>query len=464
MATTTFTEPRQVRVVACELLAPPGDKPLLSLMPFLQEVNLYESIFDNTMSGTVTILEDIGIVELAPIVGVEYLWFEFETDDDSIPDQKRKFKRMFRIIKVGEMSYPKHDFRLYKLELSTHEFISSIAHRVTRQYKNWSCKDAVEDILKRDLGVEKDRLLNVEDTFGKVTITIPNYTPLQAINFFTLLSQTKTKKESNFVFFETLDGFHFTSVAKLIEDGKKELEKSKRVYRVDPGRVTGQMTTDEIVRNSLHRIWQDQTVDLLADIAGGMLRSRMVHFDFMARKIQHEEDSRYTETFKQTTHLGDHPVYPENYDKGVSKNVRTFTFPSNAWSKDSKWFLANAPETEEQRLHESILLHNRQMKELGHIQTLIELPGHPNIRAGAVMDIRYPATRVMALSEGPKTASVPEPVDGTPLFSGPHLVTSVRHMMTPLGSGQFEYAMHIKVCRDSFSTNLVKFGTGETYA
>jgi hypothetical protein len=462
------TEPRQVRLNACNIFAPglaqrlPGtlaatvETEGLSVLKYIQQIDIYESIFDNTISGAVTLLENVGLIELVPIVGVEYLWLSFEVDDSGV---KRKFERMFRIIKAQDVSYPRHDHRLFTLQLSTHEFVASVASRISRPYDKWTCKDAVSDILQRDLGITSERILEIEETNGKVSITLPNYTPLQAINFFALLSQTKDTKESNFVFFETLDGFHFTSIAKLITDGLKGIaDPSHRVYRVNPGALTGGGATEEVARNSIFRIYQDQTFDTLVDIAGGMLRSQMISFDFMARKLQYVEDSRYTDTFPKTTHLAPGPVYPLNYDQGVSKGVRTFTFPTNVWTANGAW-MQGKDDAPEQKLYEAIVLHNRQMKEISHVQTLVELPGHPEIRAGYVMDIQYPSTRPMANPDVSPRMSTPE-VE-TPLFSGPHLVTSVRHMFLPQGSGQFEYRMHLKVNKDSFRTNIGAFKSQE---
>ena len=465
------TEPRQVRLNACSIFAPGLENRLpptlaakvgtegLSVLEFIQEISVYESIFDNTISGAVTLLENVGLIELVPIVGVEYLWLSFEVDDDTLPGQTRKFTRMFRIIKVQDVSYPRHDHRLYTLQLSTHEFVSSVSNRISRPYDKWTCKDAVTDILQRDLGVTSDKIVEIEETYGKVSITIPNYTPLQAINFFTLLSQTKNQKESNFVFFETLAGFHFTSIAKLITDGLKTIsDPNHRVYRFNPGALTGQPTTDEIARNAISRIYQDQTFDTLVDIASGMLRSQMISFDFMARKLEYIQDSRYTDTFPKTTHLAPGPVYPLNYDQGVSKGVRTFTFPTNAWTANSVW-MQGKDDAPEQRLYESIVLHNRQLKEATHIQTLVDMPGHPEIRAGYVMDIQYPSTRQMSGVNAGKQMSIPE--TETPLFSGPHLVVAVRHIFIPQGSGQLEYRMHLKVCKDSLRQTIGSFKSQE---
>ena len=471
------TQPRQVRLVACSLFSPGLENRVaaessalvkeygISLLSHIQQIDIYESIFDNTITGSVTLVEDVGLIEAVPIIGVEFLWIAFEVDDDTTDDKIHKFEHMFRVTKVKDVSYPRHEHRMFTMELATQEFVTSVSHRISRKYDKKTCKEAAVDIMSRDLDIPPTRLVAVEDTNAKVTITIPNYTPLQAINFFTLLSQTKDKKESNFVFFETLKGFHFTSIAKLITDGLKEIEKADhRVYRLNPGQVTGVMATDEASRNSVMRLFQDQTFDALVDIASGKLRSQMIHFDFLARKLEVTEasDSKYTDTFKKTTHLAKDPLHPVNAEQALAKNVRTFTFPTNVWSVAGSWWKGIEPDTPEQKLYEAIVLHNRQMKEITSVQTLIEMPGHPEIEAGSVMDLWYPSTRILEQWTGPKTTAVVE--KATPLMSGPHLVTSVRHLLIPQGNGQLEYRMHLKVCKDSYGKQKIAFQSGEKYA
>ena len=465
----SLTQVRQVKLNACSIYAPGMENRVpaayhdtvvqngIDISSRLQQIDIYESIFDNTISGSITVLENIGLIELIPIVGVEYLWLSFSVEDETGTEQR--FERMFRIIKVRDVSYPRHDHRIYTLELSTHEFVTSVASRISRAYTGVTCEQAVVDILTRDLGVDPTRILDNESTTNAQSVTIPNYTPLQAINFFTLLAQTNANPpESNFVFYETLRGFHFTSIAKLIKDGKAS---NPKTFEANPGGVSGaEQTTDATVRNALFRIYNEQTFDTLMDIAGGTLRAKMIHFDFLARKLVYTADSRYTDTFKGREHLANNAVYPDNYDQGVSKSVRIFTFPSNYWSKDSKYIQSIDP-MQEQRLFETIVLQNRQMKEITHLQTLVDMPGHPDIHAGAVIIINYPSTRQLNNTNVPITAPVLQ--QPTPLHSGFHLVTHVHHMLLPQGTGSFEYRMNLKACRDSVNSPLPAFTAGETY-
>jgi len=441
----------------------------VDLLPFTQRIEIYESIFENTISASLVLLEDVGLVEYVPIVGAEVVSIAFKVEDETGED--REYKQVFRVIKVHDMTYPKQGFRLYTIELATPEFVQSVSTRISRMFNNTTPALAVKTILKDYMGAEF--VANgLEPTSGTYTVTIPNYTPLQAINYFTMLAQTwKSPRESNFLFFQTLNGFYFKSIYQLIlegkalkagqlytPDGKRKLE--LKTFNVDPGAVTDKKVEDEVVRNTMMRIHQDQSFDVMLDIAGGMLRSRMTHFDFLARRVagdpvyKTDVDSEYTKSFGQTTHLADHPVYPRNFEQSVSKNTRIFTFPSNAWSSKSAYIKSIEPQ-QEQTLYQSIVLRNRQLREIQHLQTLIDTPGHPDIQAGTVIDVQYPSSPGLQQSNAPQTAPVHQ--EPTPYYSGLHLVGGIRHILSIRSSGAYEYRMHMRVIRDSLNAPLVGF-------
>lgn len=463
----TLTAPRQVRLLKCALRAPgldqrgatPDDQRRLrdygyDLMPYVQRINIFESIFEHTLSGSITLLENIGLVEHLPIVGVETLTIAFTVEDSA--GESRTFAKSFRISKVHRGTYPRHDWRLYTMEFVTHEFVTSVSARICRAYSGVTAQSAVVDILKRDLGLDEARIISNEETDGKINVVIPNYSPLKAINYFTVLSQTKGSKESNFLFFETLDGFHFTSIRKLIESAPKV----PRTYEVNPGAISGTaLPLDSVERNSLIRVEQDETFDLLKDIASGTLRAQMVHFDLLARKIAHVEDSRYSETFKTTTHLDKYPLYPNNFERSVGKNVRLFTVPSNTWTANSAYVKTNDALADDQRLRESIVLRNRQLREIRHLQTVLDVPGAPDVRAGSVINVNYPSSRTL---EGREDAALTAPVFtvGTPYYSGKHIVASVQHILATVDGAQMQYRMNIRACRDSLGGPLI--GTTKT--
>jgi hypothetical protein len=460
------TTARQARMVKCAILSPGleqrGPSTIQSdalktygfdILPYVLQIDLYESIFDNTISGTIEILENIGLSEYLPIVGVEVVAIIFEIDDPSSDTKTRRFVRAFRVVGLINQSYPRHDYRQYTLKLATHEFVRSLSTRVRKAWRGVTADAAVEDILKQYLDVP-NQLTEVERTTNLIDITIPNYTPLMAINYFATLAQTYGKNESNFLFYETLDGFRFTSIALMVNGPPVS------TFYVNSGLVASTTVSDEVTAlSSILRVHQDQSFDLLSDIASGTLRSQLIHFDFLARQFgkpsatTHTEDSRYTETFAKTTHLDKYPVYPQNFDRTVGSDVRLFLVPSNAWS-DKSAYIKSRDDGVQQKLHEAVLIRNRQLREIQHLSTLLDLPGDPNLRAGVVVNVNYPSSRALVRA-GDRRINDTLFEEPTPYYSGKHLVAAVHHILTMKGPGSCEYRMQIQVNRDSLGAPLI---------
>ncbi len=129
--------------------------------------------------------------------------------------------------------------------------------------------------------------------------------------------------------------------------------------------------------------------------------------------------------------------------------------PSTAWSNQSQYVAANQDTIDDELLRISVDLRNRQLKTLRHIKTLLEVPGQSDIRAGSTVIVNYPSSR--ALEGSTDSSSKPLPVHPTRYYSGKHLVTSVRHIITRQDAASLQYTMQLEVCRDSFGGPLTEF-------
>lgn len=417
------------------------------ILQFVRDIHIYENLFDNTLSGSITVYENIGLIEYLPIVGIEFVQITFVVDTVDQENNTREFSRLFRISRVTNITYPQNDFRLYTLQLVSPQFVASLSSRISKAFPTTTCADAVKSIV-RDYLFAEDRLITCEPTFGTVDITLPYYTPLQAINFFSLLAQTvDSPRDSSFLFFETLDGFHFTSLAQLITTG---LSGHIRTFTVDPS-VSVKRIDDTHSIDTIQKLDQERLFDVPMDIASGMVRSRMVHFDFLARQLTANIDSRYDTSFADGTHLDQYPVYPKNYDTYTNDSVRIFTVPSNVWSTNSN-YIKSKDAIPEQRMREAIIIRNRRLREIQHIQTVLDIPGQPDIRVGSVVNIMYPSTR--HLQDADISVNTPRVAQPTPYYSGPHLITGVHHTLTMITPSSFTYTTTLKACRDSLSSPL----------
>ena len=460
---TPETAPRQVKLRRCSIWSPtlhlrgidgPAQERLEAsgqdISASVVSMDIYESIFQNTLSGTVRLRETDGYPEYFPLVGTEYLIVEFVID---YLGDERIFNKIFRVRKVGDQSFPKNEERIYSLELVSPEFATSISSRMTERFTE-TCAKAVEKIMETRLRIDDTRLAIVENTSGTIDVLIPNYTPLQAINYFTRRSLTEEAPYAcNFLFYETLDGFYFRSIRGILQQYSKGNEVATFQVNAPP---TAQAINEARAFNSIIRLQQEQTFDVLSDVTTGVLRSRMLHLDFFARTFA-EEDSRYTETFEtfKDDHLAEYPLYPDNFDQGVDRNTKLFTVLSDTTSSESAYRLQSEGPTSPNRIYQAVVLRNRQLREIQHLRTVLEVPGRPNLRAGTVAILNYPSTRL--LENAHPNLCAPGVQNPTPYHSGRHLVTAVRHNLVQIATGVMEYRMHIEASRDSLGAPLIPY-------
>ena len=472
---TPETAPRQVRLRRCSVWSPgltlrgidgPTQTRLETaggqdISASVVSIDIYESIFQNTLSGAVRLRESDGYPEFFPLVGTEYLIIEFAIDYQDKDLDEQVFARIFRIRKVGNQTFPQNEQRIYTLELVSPEFATSISSRMTERFTG-TCADAIKKIMETRLriddahinGLDSADIPFVENTSGTIDVLIPNYTPLQAINYFAGRSLTEEAPYAcNFLFYETLEGFYFRSIRGILQQYSEGNEVTTFQVNSPP---TAQAITEAQAFNSIIRLQQDQTFDVLSDVTSGVLRSRMLHLDFFARTFA-EEDSRYTDTFKtfKDDHLDEHPLYPDNFDQSIDRNTKLFTVLSDTNSSKSAYRQQNEGATSPNSIYQAVVLRNRQLREIQHLRTLLEVPGRPNLRAGTVAILNYPSTRL--LENAHPNLCAPGVQNPTPYHSGRHLVTAVRHNLVQIATGVMEYRMHIEASRDSLGAPLIPY-------
>jgi hypothetical protein len=453
-----FTGPRQVRLKSCSIVSPFRGDTVYDISAYVQSIDIFESIFQNTITAQIQMYEADALQELLPIVGVEVVYIEFETDRPQF-DEPYSFKQTFRIHRLINQSFPKNDDRLYTLELVTPEFFNSVKMRMTKRYHDITAADAVQDVFNRIVSSQNGLPITIEPTRDKIDAFIPNYTPLQAINYLTMLSRTVDTNESNYVFYQTLDGFYFQSIKNIIDAAKLRAEnKLVPVLKVNANQLTGAKTVDlAVAYNSIIQLHQDESFDVLRDISTGLLRTKTLQIDFFGR-TWFEDDSRYTDYFKNTTHLDTHACYPDNFDQLVSKNVKQFIVPSNISIAQSK-YVENNGGISYDPLVEAMPMRNRQLKALQRSRTLLQIPGQPEIRSGQVINLVYPSSRVLQQrgDSNPADVNTSIPRSPTPYYSGLHLITHVRHALIRRSISTMEYTAHVEVVRDAFGTRLPAF-------
>jgi len=304
----------------------------LDLRKMVSDFSIYEDIYSNCLSGSLVFSDSMNLVKNTPIVGDEDLFITFYTPGvDSIP-RKVRFK-IFKISTYVRGASP--NAIAVRLEFVSHMSEISIRTKLNRVMKNLTFAEmatAVHNQFReaplRD-ETEKVKELKTEETFGKSTVIIPNWSPLYAINWFAHRAVSlQNTSIADYLYYETLDGFRFRSMSSL------KLENPVCTYKSAPGGFRS-IGGDRMIESELRNITSYSVRDLgdkLKETSMGVYASNMLVHQ-MTSKSYYSQLYSYKSEFNQTPHLNkgrmvvyDNPVQDKflAHTKYYSKNYFQF--------------------------------------------------------------------------------------------------------------------------------------------
>lgn len=428
--------PRYVVLRQCSLHSPNLQKGhAIDLIPVVTSVDLYEDIFQNTISGTLMITDSMGLPEIVPMVGEEFISIKFSRPGE--PD----YEGVFVVTKLSERSFPREETQVYQLHFVTPEFLLSISSRLSRAFKKKTATNAIREILDKDLKVKRPASgFDFEESNPELTVTLPRMSPLDAVNFFAARAQSDSK-QANYFFWQTLSGFHFRSLSSLM------LTKPITTVRLVPGNMLPYSESSTEIRPEEMHIRQH--FDTLFDTHNGLFRSKTIGIDPLVRQYV-EYDQNYVEDFLTRSHLNEHPMYTLSHANTVTQDVKVYLVPGDIPSSKNSFIKKKDPNFTATQFEKTIDVRQRQLTELTHSRVLIKCPGFTFAAAGKVIDVRLPSTR---MAQGVLNAQQNTLIGSDKYHSGKYMIIACRHQLFNIG-GKFEYKVVLDAVKDSLTTPL----------
>lgn len=177
---------------------------------FFVSLELYESMFSNTITGSVTIHDKNNLLGNTAINGKEKINVVFNTP--SAPEISKTFY-------VHEISLnqriPGKKESMIKINFSTLPFFLSYSQKISKSYKNKSISQIALSIFFDYLSNKNDRLeyviTSIPDTGPKTSVVIPRWTPFQTLNW--LAKKAEKNGNCDYMFFESMEGFFFAPLS-----------------------------------------------------------------------------------------------------------------------------------------------------------------------------------------------------------------------------------------------------------
>ena len=143
-----------------------------------EEMNIYDSVLLNSISGNIIIVDSIGILKGFEFDGSQYLVVEMSKNQELL-----RYKNVFHIYKQDKKDILTQRSTSYQLHFISDEYTVSEQTRVAQHYEN-TYSNIADSILKDYLKVTPTKLKGQFDqSQGIRSVIIPTLKPLDAITW-----------------------------------------------------------------------------------------------------------------------------------------------------------------------------------------------------------------------------------------------------------------------------------------
>ena len=441
-------------ITQCKILTTSGKQ--FDILPVVQDIVIFESIFTQSITGIITILDTTDLVNNGPIIGEEKLQIKLLTPQvnekpDTIIDYT---KTPLDIYKIGGLRGDGEKASVLSLHFASQEVYKNAISKISRSYKG-SCSDIVDKIFRDKEYLDSDKEITIEETNGLRKIVFPSMKPFKAIDMLCRQSNSKNFKDSpSYLFYETTKGYNFRSV-----DGLCSQEPKMTYEENVPDRVEGGVKNVDVNLRTINEFAVIGPRNTTDNIYEGMLSSNIKIHDIYNKKINYFTYN-YFDEFDKDIHLEDKPYISESKDKLSNKGLADYsnamnfvTITSNGKSFDEPDNYPYAPDD----LEKIVMRRNSRLRQFQNSITLnMMIPGNTFIKAGDVLEIKIGASSTVT--------------DRTndPNYTGKYLITKIRHNFNN-SKKDVRHTINMTVVKDSvdyeYPNNFVQYenkGTKET--
>ena len=409
----------------------------ISLLKACLEINIYESIFSNSLTGNITVVDTNDLAKNMPFIGQEQLLLKISTPtlDNPIDFTKNAFM-IYNVTVNAELSA---GASVYVLEFCSPELLRNNRVRVSKSFTDTPSK-ILQNIMTDSRYINTTKKINLEKTSGIKNIVVPNQRPFDFLRC--LIQDCKSEKGSpHYLFYETVRGYNFRTLQNLYKEG------SKSTYN------NGDAGPDEKVGNSLGiQEAYDRAIvcdvktpnNALNDSRAGMFGAKVISHNIFNKSYEVNTYGYFTDFDKHARIDGkkDSPKYNSNLKEWPDSRI--YLHPTSAsGSLDAQYRDSNNSNSSivANKISETILHRKERMYELNFGKNVgLTVHGNTSLVVGDIVELNYAAAG--------KNHNI-----GTldKYISGRYLITSLRHTFSPATN---DHQINMIISRDSLPSAL----------
>ena len=285
---------------------------VIDIKNLVQELNIYESIYKNALTGSVVIIDAQNLIAKLEIQGTERISFTLKTpgaiDDRSTINASEATGHPFHVYKITDRKQVAPGTLLYTLHFGSREFMRNLRTKVSQAYDG-RLDRAVHQIMFDENYLDSRKEMTYEPCGNSDKVVIPNLRPFDAINMIAEKSLPEKSNGVGYYFYETTKGFHFRSWDNMISVNGRHRRDTKQQFYYMPLNITDPDIEDKINHeyksvesyrfiNNFH--------DVAANTVGGTYGHRVISYNLFDKSFE-QDDYHYHNDFvfsKHSEHAG----------------------------------------------------------------------------------------------------------------------------------------------------------------
>ena len=409
-----------------------------------REINLFENMFSNTITGTILVLDIDNIIMNLPIVGQEYLSFKIQTPtlEDHAIDYTKHLMSVYKI----DSRLPNKNAEAFMLHFCSPELLKNKRIRLSKSYTE-STDKIVTDILQNEKSINTGKSLFIEGTKGIKKIISPNKTPYGLISDLATDSISAVNDSPNYVFFENTKGIHFRTLESLYNEPS-----IGEFISSDDGAIDIQKGGVMDISTKLKQVLQytiSSNNDTMKSIESGMLASKTIEYNIFQKKYNVNYYNYFTDFYKNKRVSDDrgkdNPIYNETPIDESGKTMGDYSDAKIFLQPTSKNSTGNDAQHdgsyEPNNVAKTISSRNSKHTELEHgVKIIMKINGTTTLYVGAIIDFILPIVGKNHQDE-----------EFDLYNSGRFLITKLRHVFTRTGT---QHKIFMTAVKDSVNTGL----------
>lgn len=409
----SITKSTQFYVKEIVIQSKGGPVPIKDLV---EEINFYDNLFLPVSSGEILITDAAKLLERISPINDPIQFYISKTPNDEVGT----FKKVFRIYEITNRKNLNNNSESYIMHFVADEFIFSQQKKISKGYEGKYSK-LIENILidKKDgLGLNITNINKIEETNGIRKITVPNLSPLNAIEWCAKRA-LNPKNVPDFVFYSNMAGYNFVSLSTLLKQepildinfSPKNLSKNSGLSEMSQARGF------EVVSQA----------DTVSRIQNGVDTGVFIGFDPLTRSIgQTQIDG--SQVYNAMDHANRNQIQSEivNSDNTTNKtnlNANQVLSTHTREQKNSKYISNKDPTSISKNETLELFLQQRKaiISRLMEKRIRIVMPGNFQLSSGYIVNIVTPGFGASSKQEDPNFDKS---------LGGKYLIVGTRHILS----------------------------------